>query len=468
MSGQQINTGQGTLTYTANEVQQALSGQQVAEAQGAFGRGTFVPMRSRRIGQGSSASAALTGVVAASAIGALGKQRTRALSGSAMTSATGAVAAANADATWTATVPPINFTQGVAATSDLLQYTANFNSVLHDMVLATGSAALPSGITLSVGGTLTYNGVGPVASSSLVIFEIRDEAVLTPEADFATRRSGPGVIRSFDFNSSAQLGGGFGANFGNLTQGSDPAPVIDTLVKASGASSMRFDHGPVLGGSLWWTNLSTDLSTLYGAGDVVFFQFRYRVSSEIAADYAAKIFLFGTGDTPGVFQSSCTDLEVELNSQIFGQKFLMAYNACPGSCGANSVFTFEQAMVGGQRFLTPNQWMTVQCGITLGPLEQHAGHDWFAGSNVKIWIQYDIGPEILVFNWTGGVTPGSTPTSNPPCWGLCAGQTVGSGQKYGKLWLLPYNQELDSGALPGKIWYDDLIISTQKIPAVLA
>lgn len=299
---------------------------------------------------------------------------------------------------------------------------------------------------------------------------------VTPESDYAARVAelGSDLIRTFSFNSSADLGGGFGANYGNLPQGDAPAPVIDTSVKASGSSSMRFDVPADLGGAMWWTNLSADLSKLYGAGESVYFQFRYRVSPEIAADYAAKIFLFGTGDTTGNWVSSCTDLEIELNAQIFGQKFLMAYNGCPGSCGGASVFTFQEAMVGGQRFLAANEWMTVQCGATFGPLETHDGHDWFVGSNVKIWVQYAPGgvpePEILVFDWTGGTggTTGSTPTSSPPCWGLCAGHTPAEGQKYGKLWLLPYNQELDGGASPGQIWYDDLIISKTKIRAVAA
>lgn len=318
---------------------------------------------------------------------------------------------------------------------------------------------------------------------------------LTPDSDFAARRTASGVFRSFSFATAADLGGGFGAPFGNLVQGGHPAPVIDSSVRSAGTGSMRFDCNASLSGSMWWTNFADDYSRLMGAGDTFYFQFLHRASAEIVAGFGPKLFLMGTGDTAGVWQSSCTDLEIECNVNGVGAYYDM-YNACPGSCGAGSVFEFSEpfgafdfkkqngvdngvGLPDAQRFclysnpisckyIPANRWTVFQVGVTLGPLEQHAGHDWFAGSRVRCWMQDGIGAEQLVWDWTGGVSPGSTPSNSPPCWGLCAGQTIGSGQKYGKLWLLPYNQFLGGGASPGQIWYDKLILSTSKIPAVLS
>lgn len=321
-------------------------------------------------------------------------------------------------------------------------------------------------------------------------------SVVSADADLAARLASPGVFRSFQFNSSGDLGGAWGSNYGNATQGGHPAPVIDSTVYSAGSGSLRFDCNAALSGSMWWTNFSSDLSLQFGAGDTFYFQFLYRADSNIATYFGPKVFLCGTGDTSGNVVSSCTDLEIELNTEGAGGYF-MGYNACPGSC--SGVHLFDQPYgafdfkkqnaldlgshlsdvqrfclysnngpTSGCRRIQPNQWMVIQVGVTLGPLEQHGGYDWFAGSNVKMWIQYGTGPEILFYDWTGGTTPGHTPSDTPPCWGLCAGHNPGEGQKYGKLWLLPYNQFLGGGASGGAIWYDKLILSTQKIPAVQA
>jgi hypothetical protein len=398
---------------------------------------------------------------------------------------------------------------------DLKQHTADVTPQQHFEVR---TSALNQGVTLGAAtGVLTRAPSAPASSADGVSYRIVDNAPAPSPApspspptsadeDWLRRSSGPDVFRTVDFNTIASLGGGFGAVMGHLTQGENPAPVIDTAIKSFGQGSMRFDVLPILGGSMWWTNFAEDLSLQFGSsqgGEKFFYQFRYRVSAEVARSYGAKVFLCGTGDTPGVFESSCTDLEIELNTLGAGANAIFnMYNACPGSCGGATVFSFQEpyswsennydfrlqnaldngaALPEPQRYCLysdraaciklydhPDKWITVQVGVTLGPKRTVDGHDWFYESNVKAWVQIELGPERLMYDWTGGVTPGSTHESSPPCHGLCAGNTPGGNQRYGKLWLLPYNQELAPGAQPGKLWYDALIISKSKIPEVLA
>jgi len=515
--GQQINAGQGTILGGPS---QPISGSEAASAVGTGAAAALVKLASRKVGGGTAtfqlagqASSAAAGTIiggpgqilvgsgASGAQGAMAKTRARALTGSSATAAAGSM---TTGPTWTANIPNVTFTQGQTSSYDLTQYTQGFNSSLHQFQLIQG--ALPTGVSLVDTSGYSYNGTSPNASATGLVVRIADRATSAADADWVRRSTAAGVFRTHTFNTTASLGGGFGAEFGNITQGSNPAAVIDTAVKTFGTGSMRFDVTPILGGSLWWTNFSTDYSRQFGSaagGETFFFQFRYRVSPEVAAGYGPKIFLCGTGDTAGNFVSSCTDLEIELNTFNAGTSgYLDMYNACPGSCGANSVFEFaepfswsgnnfdfkkQNALDNGvglqepQRYCLysnnvgcirivdfPNTWITIQVGVTLGPLTTVGGHDWFYESNVKAWVQIGTGAERLMYDWTGGITAGSTHTSSPPCHGLCAGQTPGSGQRYGKLWLLPYNQFLTGSATSGSIWYDALIMSTQKIPAVLA
>jgi hypothetical protein len=378
-----------------------------------------------------------------------------------------------------APIPNVAFQPGATTPYDLLQHTEGVDPTLQHIAVRTGTYS--PGITLAgpALAQITPDGTTPDgAVAEGMSYRIEDNSAPAPgpspippstdaAADFVRRCAG--AFRTHTWKTAADLAATPSA--ATLTQGENPAPVIDLDVQPSGNGAMRYDVLPIMGGSMWWTNMARDLSLQFGSaqgGETCYAQFRYRVSQEVAAAYMMKLFLFGTGDTPALWQTSCTDLEIELNAQIFGHKYLMAYNACPGSCGASTVFIFDQGMPAGHVYLRPDEWMTCQLGVTLGPRETHNGHDWFARSNVKIWWQFEGEPELLVFDWTGGETPGSTPDSQPPCFGLCAGHDTGTEQRYGKLWLLPYNQELSAGAQPGSIWYADLILSTQKIPEVMA
>jgi hypothetical protein len=84
-----------------------------------------------------------------------------------------------ADASWVSTPPTISFPQGIAATHNLAQYTTGFNTDLHEMQMADDSNALPTGVTLSAAGVLTYDGVSPVAAIVNVQIDIEDKVAAT-------------------------------------------------------------------------------------------------------------------------------------------------------------------------------------------------------------------------------------------------------------------------------------------------
>ena len=107
-------------------------------------------------------------------------------------------------------------------------------------------------------------------------------AATMPQGDFDKRKFGPGVIRYFDFDSAAQLGGGYRANVGTFS-GTSTAPQLDSSVKASGTSSLLFtapSQSAQGGAGLWFGNFSTDLRTRFGENSEFFVQWRQRFNKE--------------------------------------------------------------------------------------------------------------------------------------------------------------------------------------------
>jgi len=93
-----------------------------------------------------------------------------------------------------------------------------------------------------------------------------------------------------------------------------------------------------------------------------------------------------------------------------------------------------------------NEWMTFQMSVRTGPRV----NDEFTNSYVSLWVARANQPSELVIQW------------GP--YNLTAGSSS-EGQKYGKVWLLPYHTGKDSTQTHpvGYVWYDDLIISRQRI-----
>lgn len=90
--------------------------------------------------------------------------------------------------------------------------------------------------------------------------------------------------------------------------------------------------------------------------------------------------------------------------------------------------------------------MTFQVHIKTGPRV----NDEFTNSFVQLWIAREGQPSQLVLDW------------GP--YNLSAG-SASEDQRYGKIWLLPYNTGKSSSQShpTAYTWYDELIIATSKI-----
>ena len=255
----------------------------------------------------------------------------------------------------------------------------------------------------------------------------------------------------------------------------------DTSVKASGNSSLRFtipaNSGSDSSGS-YFTNFSTDLSTQFGENSEFYVQWRQRFSSEfLATKYAGgdgwKQIIIGTGDQPGRWYSSCTALELVLVNS-YHRGFAHMYNSCTGSTSHGPYDPFEELFGAydfklqnarpspyclysqqNSSFFAPtgncfgyaaNEWMTFQVRIKTGP---RVG-DEFTNSYITMWIARDGQPSEPAITW------------GP--YNLTAGSAADN-QKYGKVWLLPYNTNKSASATNpvAYTWYDELIISRSRI-----
>ena len=173
--------------------------------------------------------------------------------------------------------------------------------------------------------------------------------------------------------------------------------------------------------------------------------------------------------------NSCTTLETVTQNTLH-RGFAQMYNSCTGSASHGPYQPFEQPfgaydfkLQNGQagallpiftgqdriRFppngncfgYFPNEWMTFQVHIKTGPRVS----DEFTNSFVQLWIAREGQASQLVINW------------GP--YNLSAG-SASEDQRYGKIWLLPYNTGKSSSQShpTAYTWYDELIISTTKIP----
>jgi hypothetical protein len=286
-------------------------------------------------------------------------------------------------------------------------------------------------------------------------------------------------VRCVDFDSPATIAGGYGSNTGIFAGAS--TPQLDATVKASGASSLKFtipSNSPADTSGSYFANFSSDLSVRFGQNAEFYVQWRQRFSPEfVSTAYAGgggwKQAIIGTGDPPGGgWFASCTALEV-VTQNVYHRGFAQMYNSCAGSTSHGPYYTFEE-QYGGSDFKLQNarplpyclysqsqtsyfpptgncvgywanEWMTFQVGITTGPRV----NDEFANSRVRLWIARTGQASQLVFDYPINLTAG--PSSED--------------QRFGKVWLLPYNTGKSSSASHpvAYTWYDELVISTARI-----
>jgi len=301
----------------------------------------------------------------------------------------------------------------------------------------------------------------------------------------------PGVLRCVGFDSRTDLAGSYGDNSGSLA--GDSTPQIDFTVKASGNGSLKFtipSNSSANSSGSYFTNFSENLSAQFGESSEFYVQWRQRFSGEfINTIYSGgggwKQAIIGTGDKPGCNSSisvsascysSCTALEL-VTQNTYTRGFAQMYNSCTGSSSHGPYDPFQQGFRSSDFKLQnarpepyclysqgqtnppnyfpptgkclayfPNEWMTFQIHVRTGPRI----NDEFSNSYVQLRIARQGGPGELVLDWGPYNLTAGDPKTN---------------QKFGKVWLLPYNTGKNSSITypVAYTWYDDLIISTQPI-----
>ena len=435
----------------------------------------------------------------------------------------------------------------------------------------------------SLTGSAPNTAVGRITGSSAGNF-------LSPGAPFSgnflARANANGVVRYFDFDSAGQLAGGFDENWGNAPSNDGlRSPVLDTAVKCSGTSSLRFDipsQTAANAGGSWWANYSADLGTRFGANTSFYQQIRVRWNAAMAAlclyendplggasvwtsmgnatyvnstqftlvgnfvggglgqvgarsgvrfrdalnnvigyapvrtaTYSAgtnlttvtiwpesqgtmagvvqvddgnvqngiKFFDIVAGDsfvgsTPdghGItkyYSSSLCKLVVQTyhqhrlphiyryysgaNTALFefksGDTYLQNQMACTYG-GANAVADY--ASVSGCWTMPADQWVTFQVGVTLGNAGTQDGQDVWLNSTVKLWMAFENQPSTLILDYNP-LTAGYKPLVRDAASENCA---------FGKTFIFPYSSFTDNTQVHGfgQVWYDELIVSTQRI-----
>jgi hypothetical protein len=329
--------------------------------------------------------------------------------------------------------------------------------------------------------------------SSQVLGPARDDS------DFHTRCHSSGVVKCVGFDSVADITGIWGDPSGILPGGS--APVIDPSVKASGNASLKFiippKSGPGSSGA-YFTNFSNDLSVQFDSGQEFYVQWRQRFSPEfITNEYAGgggwKQAIITEGDRRGFVAPSCQDIGVIVEN-TYGRKFPRVYHSCGvkdgqyeplyepfGSPptdfflqnGVRKPGCFYTLLTSGSTYIPPcigykpNQWMTFQVHIKVGTWYSNNRvykHD----STIQLWVAEEGKPSVIVIDFSPhDPACAAQHESIPSCqtgYDLVRVNTPLA--KYGKVWLLPYNTgKIATISYPeAYTWYDELIISRQRIP----
>lgn len=298
--------------------------------------------------------------------------------------------------------------------------------------------------------------------------------------DFQRRCSNPGVIKCVGFDKPEDISGHYGLASGIQIGAS--APALDTEIKASGNSSLKFtipSQSPANTSGAYFTNFSDDLGVQFGENQEFFVQWRQRFSrTMLSTRYrngnGFKLAIVGTGDQRKRSYGSCTALEVVANT-YYQEGFPILYNSCTGSTSHGPYDPFFERLppydfklqnarpapyclysqkrtssffqpAGNCFGYLPDEWMTFQIRIKTG----RRVTDEFAGSYVSLWIARENRPSQLVIDWGPYNLTAGSPAEN---------------QRFGKVWLLPYHTGKD--ALENHpvafTWYDELIISRSRI-----
>jgi hypothetical protein len=284
-------------------------------------------------------------------------------------------------------------------------------------------------------------------------------------ADFAARCAGAGVVKCVGFdNTTADIVRG--TNLHPDGAGTYRA-ALDTSQKASGQGSLRFDlpppphSGANIAGS-WAPSSNDGLGRLFGQNSTFYVQFRQRFSPEMLNNSwtsSWKTVIFHNN------QTTCGNVEITTNNHYMSGLAVMYTE-----CGSRHLYTTLDGtrytestpllmQQGGYRcqygefnnqtcfYFPANEWVTFYYRIQIGNWGQ-------ANSSVEAWVARESDTAYKQFIKVPGFTLNC---NNSPC---------GQNEGYNNLTLTPYMTGLpsSSGSSGARVWYDDLIVSTQPIP----
>lgn len=320
-----------------------------------------------------------------------------------------------------------------------------------------------------------------------------------PATDFETRCKQAGVIRCHGFEPGTRFNvndGSYARNYDSDYYPPSGSTVVrmnlDSAQKASGNSSLKAfipAQAPADSSGSFVVRFSDDGKTQLGLNEEFYVQWRQRFTAEMIHPYASdrypqgtawKQTIIGAGDSldtagnPSNVSYSCTILEMVSNSApitIAGKETLRYgfYHSCGYYFGMEYWFQPVNQIVmqhqgppycvypndpqGGCMLYYPDEWMTFQVHIKIGSRWANGPNDSVAGSKVEVWVARQGKPSVLVFD-SSKSHPDGFPIINDA-----------SLLKYGKVWLTPYmSYRKDTVTYQDAYtWYDDLIISRNKI-----
>lgn len=328
-------------------------------------------------------------------------------------------------------------------------------------------------------------------------------------SDFQARCTAPGVIRCIGFDSPSDLLMPDGFTSKLMPSDSLPAPILptlDTSVKASGNSSLKFTIPAISwsnSGGSFATDFADDFSTQFDSGQEFYVQWRQRFSPEfVSTDYKGggwKQVIIGEGDHSSYGDaSSCTENEITLHNNFY-REFPQVYHSCgtkdnqyeslaePISATLdfrlqNNIRTPDPGCTRNNQTIPPcigykpDQWMTFQMHVKIGTWYVNNSGVYKHDSIVQLWVAEESKPSVLVLDFSPhspscAAIQSSIPADCQTGYDLTR-RTTAPLQKYGKIWLLPYDTGKcgDPVSCGGRTfaqtytWYDELIISRQRIP----
>lgn len=301
--------------------------------------------------------------------------------------------------------------------------------------------------------------VGLLATASPVVAQ-------TASADFAARCNDTGVVKCVGFDNTTT----------DIVRGTNLHPdgagtyrgALDTSQKASGEGSLRFDLPPPphaganIAGS-WAPSGNDGLGRLFAENSTFYVQFRQRFSTEMLNNSWSsswKTAIFHNN------QTTCGNVEIATNNH-----YLSGLAVVYTDCGSRHMYTtldgtrytestpllmqqgdykcqYGQFNTQTCFYFPANQWVTFYYRVHIGNWGQ-------ANSSIEAWISKEGETTYKQFIKVPNFTLNC---NNSPC-----GQSEG----FNNLTFTPYMTGLSQSSgisSTARIWYDDLIVSTQPIP----